>query len=336
MKGSGFLNKIGSLIFTLWLLSLVSFFLIRMIPGDPVRLMVGDRGITEESYQEIKKNLGLDKPILLQYKDYVVKLAKFDLGTSFITRVSVWEEFKEKFKATAELSFFAMLIAISVGLLLGIYAAVKRGTIIDKALMTGSVVGFSMPIFWWGLILILYVSVRWGLTPVSGRISAITDIESVTGFMLIDAWFSEEPWPAFKDALSHLILPSIVLATVPLASIARMTRSSFVDVLSEDYIRTAYSKGLSRSKVYFKHALRNALLPVVTVIGLMMGALLTGAILTETIFSWPGLGRWLLSGVESRDFPVIQAGIFLIGSLVMILNFLIDAIYKWVNPRLRV
>ncbi len=336
MKGSGFLSKIGSLLFTLWLLSLVSFFLIRMIPGDPVRLMVGDRGITEESYQEIKKNLGLDKPILFQYKDYVVKLAKFDLGTSFITRVSVWDEFKEKLKATAELSFFAMLIAISVGLLLGIYAAVKRGTIIDKALMTGSVVGFSMPIFWWGLILILYMSVRWGLTPVSGRISAITDIESVTGFMLIDAWFSDEPWAAFKDAVSHLILPSVVLATVPLASIARMTRSSFVDVLSEDYIRTAYSKGLTRSKVYFKHALRNALLPVITVIGLMMGALLTGAILTETIFSWPGLGRWLLAGVESRDFPVIQAGIFLIGSLVMILNFLIDIIYKWVNPRLRV
>ena len=154
MKGSGFLSKIGSLIFTLWLLSLVSFFLIRMIPGDPVRLMVGDRGITEESYQEIKKNLGLDKPILFQYKDYVVKLAKFDLGTAFITRVSVWDEFKEKLKATAELSFFAMLIAISVGLLLGIYAAVKRGTIIDKTLMTGSVVRFSMPIFWWGLILI--------------------------------------------------------------------------------------------------------------------------------------------------------------------------------------
>jgi len=336
MKSSGVLNKLGSLVFTLWLLSLVSFFLIRMIPGDPVRLMVGDRGITEESYQEIKKNLGLDKHILFQYKDYVVKLAKFDLGTSFITRVSVWEEFKEKLKATAELSFFAMFIAISLGLLLGIYAAVKRGTLVDKTLMTGSVVGFSMPIFWWGLILILYVSVRWGLTPVSGRLSAITDIDSVTGFMLIDAWFSEEPWLAFKDAVMHLILPSIVLATVPLASIARMTRSSFVDVLSEDYIRTAYSKGLSKSKVYFKHALRNALLPVVTVIGLMMGALLTGAILTETIFSWPGLGRWLLSAVESRDFPVIQAGIFLIGSLVMILNFLIDIVYKWVNPRLRV
>ena len=336
MQQQGILKKLGSLLFTLWLLSLVSFFLIRMIPGDPVRLMVGDRGVTEESYNEIKQNLGLDKPIIIQYTNYVGKLAQLDFGNSFITRVPVWDEFKEKLIATAELSFFAMLIAIIIGLLTGIYAASNRGTIIDKSLMTSSVVGFSMPIFWWGLVLILYFSVRWELTPVSGRISAITDIESVTGFFLIDAWFSEEPWPAFKDAVRHLILPSIVLATVPLASIARMTRSSFIDVLGEDYIRTAYSKGLTKNKVYFKHALRNALLPVITVIGLMMGALLTGAILTETIFSWPGLGRWLLAGVEARDFPVIQSGIFLIGSLVMLLNFTIDLVYKWVNPRLRV
>ena len=177
MKDFGVFGKLGSLIFTLWLLSLVSFFLIRLIPGDPVRLMVGDRGITEESYLEIKENLGLNKPIIFQYTDYVGKLITFDLGTSFITRVSVWDEFKDKFKATAELSFFAMLIAIITGLLMGIYAAVNRGNIIDKTLMTSSVVGFSMPIFWWGLILILYMSVRWELTPVSGRISAITDIE---------------------------------------------------------------------------------------------------------------------------------------------------------------
>ncbi len=336
MFSSGFIGKLGSLLFTLWILSLVSFFLIRLIPGDPVRIMVGDRGVSEESYQEIKSNLGLDKPLPVQYFVYLKKIVSFDMGTSFITRVSVWKEFKEKFVATFELSFFAMFIAVVLGLLLGIYAAVNRGNFIDKTLMTGSVVGFSMPIFWWGLILILYFSVRWELTPVSGRNSVFIDIESVTGLMLIDSLLSSEPWEAFKDSFQHLILPSVVLATVPLASIARMTRSSFIDVLSEDYIRTAYSKGLSRTQIYFKHALKNALLPVITVIGLMMGALLTGAILTETIFSWPGLGRWLLSSVESRDYPVIQAGIFLIGSLVMILNFVIDILYKWVNPRLRV
>ena len=232
------------------------------------------------------------------------------------------------------MSFCAILFALCLGLPAGIIAAVRRNSIFDHGVMGISLTGYSMPIFWWGLLLILLFSVQLGWTPVSGRISVQYFVEPVTGFLTIDALLAGD-LSAFRSALSHLILPTIVLGTVPLAVIARMTRSAMLEVLGEDYIRTARAKGLPRWRVIAIHALRNALIPVVTVIGLQVGVLFTGAILTETIFSWPGVGKWLIEGINRRDYPVLQGGTLLIGAIVMIVNLLVDVTYGLINPRIR-
>ena len=244
-------------------------------------------------------------------------------------------EFFTLFPATVELSFAAMLFAIVLGLPMGVVAAVKRGTWYDQLLMGLSVTGYSMPIFWWGLLLIMLVAEQWGLTPVSGRIDLIRfDYDTPTGFMLIDSLLSDEKG-AFLDALHHLMLPAIVLGTIPLAVIARMTRSSMLEVLSEDYVRTARAKGLSPFRVMGVHALRNALIPVTTVIGLMTGTLLAGAVLTETIFSWPGIGHYLIEAISRRDYPALQGGIMLVSAVVIVVNLLVDLTYGIINPRIR-
>jgi dipeptide transport system permease protein len=262
-----------------------------------------------------------------------------ELGTSVVSKLPVSEEFWGRFPATLELGLIALILAVAVGIPLGILAAHKRNSAWDYLIMGGSLVGYSMPIFWWGLLLILFFSVYLGWTPVSGRIDVMYEIPTWTGFLLIDTWHTalpfDEKWNAFKSALSHLILPSIAMGTIPLAVIARMTRSSMLEVIGEDYIRTARAKGLSASRVTWVHALRNALIPVITVIGLMFGGILTGAILTETIFSWPGIGKWLVKSVTSRDYPVIQGGILIIACLVVTLNLFVELIYAFVNPRIR-
>ena len=228
-----------------------------------------------------------------------------------------------------------MLFAALIGLPAGTIAAAKRGSLYDQALMGLSVTGYSMPIFWWGLLLIMFVAERWGLTPVSGRIDLIKYyFEPVTGFMTVDAWLSGQPG-AFRDALHHLVLPAIVLGTIPLAVIARMTRSAMLEVLGEDYIRTARAKGLSTFRVVGVHALRNALVTVVTVIGLQVGALLGGAILTENVFSWPGIAKWLVDSLSRRDYPALQGGVLIIATLVMAVNLLVDLLYGVLNPRIR-
>ncbi len=216
----------------------------------------------------------------------------------------------------------------------GIIAGVKRGTVFDHTVMGASLTGYSMPIFWWGLLMILFFSVHLGWTPVSGRISAFFWVEPRTGFMLIDAFISDEAG-AFKSAVSHLILPSIVLGTIPLAVVARMTRSSMLEVLNEDYVRTAKAKGLTPKRVIMVHALRNAMIPVITVIGLQTGVLLAGAILTETIFAWPGVGKWILESINRRDYPSIQGGILIISSLIILVNLGVDLLYGIINPRIR-
>jgi dipeptide transport system permease protein len=221
-----------------------------------------------------------------------------------------------------------------VGLTLGIFAAVKRGSFFDHTVMTISLAGYSMPIFWWGLLLILLVSVQLDLTPVAGRIDVLYWIDEVTGFMIIDAWLSGEEG-AVKSAFAHLILPSVVLGTIPMAVIARMTRSSMLEVLGEDYIRTARAKGLSKFQVVMKHGLRNALIPVITVIGLQVGTLLSGAILTETIFAWPGIGKWLVEAIGRRDYPVVQGGLLIIAVIIIVINLLVDVMYGVINPRVR-
>ena len=238
------------------------------------------------------------------------------------------------FPATVELSLFAMLFAVIVGLPAGVVAGVKRGTVFDHTVMGISLTGYSMPIFWWGLLLILLFSVALGWTPVSGRISALYWIDADTGFMLIDALRSDEKG-AFVSALRHLILPSVVLGTIPLAVIARMTRSAMLEVLQEDYVRTARAKGLAPWRVVLVHALRNALIPVITVIGLQTGVLLAGAILTETIFAWPGVGKWIVESIRRRDYPAVQGGILMISTLIILVNTIVDMMYGVVNPRIR-
>jgi dipeptide transport system permease protein len=314
--------------------TLLGFLLIHSIPGDPVEVRVGERGISPERLAYFRHELGLDQPLWKQFVDYQGQLLQGDLGRSVVTQESVWTEFKTFFPATLELGVCALVFAVLVGLPLGVIAAVRRGSALDYGLIGISVTGASMPIFWWGLMAVLIFSVALGWTPVSGRIDDLFYIEPRTGFLLIDTWFSDEPG-AFRSAVRHLILPAIVLGTVPLATIARMTRSAMLEVLGEDYVRTARAKGLAPGRVVVVHALRNALIPVVTVLGLQVGALLGGAILTETVFAWPGVGHWLVESVQRRDYNVLQGGTLLIATLVMLVNLGVDVLYGVLNPRLR-
>ena len=321
-------------------LTLVTFTLIRLIPGDPVEVMMGERNLDPAMHAAALERLGLNKPLYAQYFDYVTSLLQGNLGTSVVSQRSVWEEFKALFPATLELALVAMLIASVLGLIVGMIAAMRRGSIFDHGVMGISLTGYSMPIFWWGLLLIMLFSVKLGWTPVSGRIDLLYDVQPHTGFMLIDAWLAERADPginqgAWINAVKHLILPSVVLATIPLAVIARMTRSSMLEVLREDYVRTARAKGLSPLRVVVVHTLRNALIPVLTVIGLQVGTLMGGAVLTETIFSWPGIGKWLIDAISRRDYPVVQNGILLVALLVIVTNFVVDILYGVVNPRIR-
>ena len=312
----------------------LAFILIHLVPGDPVEVRMGERGVDPVRHAQLLHEMGLDRPLHQQFFSYVSDVLHGNLGISLVTHQPVLTEFLELFPATLELSICAVLLAILVGLPAGMIAAVRRGSIFDHAVMGASLTGYSMPIFWWGLLLILTFSVNLHWTPVSGRISLDYFFDTVTGLMTVDSLLSGQDG-AFRSALSHLVLPSIVLGTIPLAVIARMTRSSMLEVLSEDYIRTARAKGLSNFRVIALHALRNALIPVVTVIGLQVGTLMGGAILTETTFSWPGVGKWLVESINRRDYPALQGGVLLIASLVIAVNLFVDLLYGVLNPRIR-
>lgn len=328
------LKKLGVLIPTFFGVTLVAFVFIRMLPGDPVLLMAGERGMSEERHAALMAEFGFDKPVLVQYGIYLKQLASGDFGTSIVTRQPVIKEFFTLFPATMELSICAIIIAVLLGLPAGMIAATKRGSIFDHSVMSAALTGYSMPIFWWGLLLIIFFSGILGWTPVSGRINLLYYFEPVTGFMLIDSLLSGQEG-AFSSAVSHLILPSIVLGTIPLAVIARQTRSAMLEVLSEDYVRTARAKGLSSKRVIGLHALRNAMIPVITVIGLQVGVLFAGAILTETIFSWPGIGKWMVDSIFRRDYSAVQGGLLLIAVIVMFVNLMVDLMYGLINPQIR-
>jgi dipeptide transport system permease protein len=328
------LSRLATFVPTFIGVTLISFAFIRVLPGDPIIVMAGERGLTEERYNELVQQFGFDKPILVQYWDYLTGVLQGDLGQSFVTKRPVWDEFFALFPATLELSICAMIFAIVLGLPAGVIAAVNRGKFFDRALMSTALIGYSMPIFWWALLLIIVFSGNLGWTPVSGRIDLLYFFPPVTGFMLIDSVLSGQPG-AFRSAVSHLILPTIVLGTIPLAVIARQTRSAMLEVLGEDYIRTARAKGLPPQRINGLHALRNALIPVITVIGLSVGTLLAGAILTETIFSWPGIGKWMVDSIFRRDYPVVQGGLLLIAVIVMIVNLTVDVLYGLINPKIR-
>jgi dipeptide transport system permease protein len=319
---------------TLFAIALLLFVAIRMVPGDPIEVRTGERGIAPERHAMLLHQYGMDQPIWRQFLRYLGQLVQGDFGVSIVTSEPVLKEFLTLFPATVELALSAILFAILLGVPAGVIAAVKRGGIVDHTLMGLALTGFSMPIFWWGLLLILFVSVQLGWTPVSGRIDLVYYFEPVTGFMLIDSLLSGQEG-AFGSAVSHLILPAIVLGTIPLAIFARMTRSSMLEVLGEDYVRTARAKGLSPWRVTGLHALRNALIPVVTVIGLQIGNFLAGAVLTEYVFSWPGVGSWLIESIARRDYPVLQGGILIIASFVILVNIGVDLLYGVLNPKIR-
>ncbi|HEY0419762.1 MAG TPA: ABC transporter permease subunit [Acetobacteraceae bacterium] len=328
------LRRVALIIPTFVGVTFLSFILIRMVPGDPIEVRMGEHGIAPERLAMLRHEFGLDQPTWKQFLDYEVQVVSGGLGVSVVTREPVWKEFTTLFPATLELGVCAIGLGLIFGLPLGVVAAVKRGSAFDYGLMGLSVTGASMPIFWWGLMMILVFSVALGWTPVSGRIGAAYYVEPWSGFMLVDCWYSDDKG-ACASAAQHLILPAIVLGTHPLAVVARMTRSAMLEVLNEDYIRTARAKGLASPRVVVIHALRNALIPVVTVVGLQVGAILGGAILTETIFSWPGVGHWLIESIQRRDYPVLQGGTLLIAVLVIAVNLGGDVTYGFLNPRIR-
>ncbi|WP_062219351.1 MULTISPECIES: ABC transporter permease subunit [unclassified Aureimonas] len=328
------LARLGILVPTFLGVALVAFSFIRLLPGDPVTLMAGERGVSPERHAQLTAALGYDQPLPIQFMHYITQLFHGDFGTSIVTRRPVLTEFLTLFPATVELSLVAIFLAVLIGVPAGVFAAVKRGSWLDQTIMGTALVGYSMPIFWWGLLLIIFFSGTLGWTPVSGRISLMYFFPQVTGFMLVDSLLSGQKG-AFSSALSHLILPSIVLATIPLAVIARQTRSAMLEVLSEDYVRTARAKGLKPNRVIGIHALRNALIPVITTIGLQIGVMMAGAILTESIFSWPGIGKWMVDSVFRRDYPVVQGGLLLIALVVMVVNLVVDLLYGLINPRVR-
>lgn len=329
-----FLRRFGLLLPTFFGVTIAAFSFIRLLPGDPVLLMAGERGLSPERHAELLHQFGFDRPLWEQFFDYFIGILQGDLGHSLITKKPVLEEFFTLFPATLELSICAMIFAVTLGISAGIFAAVKRGTWYDQTVMGTALIGYSMPIFWWGLLLIILFSGILGWTPVSGRISLIYFFPQVTGFMLIDSVLSGQKG-AFSSAVSHLILPTIVLGTIPLAVIARQTRSAVLEVLGEDYVRTARAKGLSPLRVVGVHVLRNAMIPVITTIGLQVGVLLGGAILTETIFSWPGIGKWMVDSIFRRDYPSVQGGLLLIAAIVMIVNLVVDLLYGLINPKIR-
>ncbi|MEJ5081785.1 MULTISPECIES: ABC transporter permease subunit [unclassified Ochrobactrum] len=328
------LNKLLYLIPTFIGITIVAFAFVRVLPGDPVLLMAGERGVSPERHAQLLAQLGFDRPLWEQYLNYVWNLLHGDFGQSLVTKKPVIEEFFTLFPATIELAVCAIIVAILLGIPAGVLAAVKRGSWFDQGLMGISLVGYSMPIFWWALLLIIFFSGTLQWTPVSGRLSLLYYFPPVTGFMLIDSVLSGQKG-AFTSAVSHLILPTIVLATIPLAVIARQTRSAMLEVLGEDYVRTARAKGLPVRRVIGLHALRNAMIPVITTIGLQVGVLMAGAILTETIFSWPGIGKWMLDSISRRDYPVVQSGLLIIAFIIMIVNLIVDLLYGLINPRIR-
>ena len=329
------LKRLALTIPTFVALMFVTFFMLRLVPGDPIEARRGERGIDPARLEQLRHKMGLDQSTLKQFWDYAWALLHGDFGTSIVSKSPVLHEFLTLFPATVELTLCAVIFAIGFGIPAGVIAAVRRGKFFDQALMVTALTGYSMPIFWWGLVLILFFSNTLHLTPVSGRIDLIKYFyPQPTGFLLIDSVLSGQKG-AFADAVRHLILPSIVLGTVPLGAIARMTRSSMLEVLDDDYVRTARAKGLSPFRVTGIHALRNAMIPVVTAIGLQTGSLLAGAFLTETIFSWPGIGHWLVESIGRRDYPVLQGGIMLVATVVILLNVLIDMTTGLINPKLR-
>lgn len=333
LMGRYLLRRFLLIIPVLLVLTLIIFSITEMIPGDAAQTMLGEH-VTGEALRQLRSSMGLDQPWYTRYLAFVGRVATGDLGRSLMSGMSVGEEIKEKLAATMELAIFALLLAVIVGILAGFLAAWKKNSVFDYLSTIGSLVGVSMPIYWLGFLMILLFSVKLGWLPTSGRISATLQLTPVTGFYIIDTIIAGD-WKGLQDVLSHMIMPAICLATGPMAMLTRMTRSSMLEALNQDYIRTAKAKGVSTKKILFVHAFKNASIPVITVLGLQFGYLMGGAILTETVFSWPGIGNWVLQGIMARDFPVILGGTLVVSSLFIFVNLLVDVLYAFLDPRIR-
>ncbi|EHS58943.1 ABC transporter permease [Paenibacillus sp. Aloe-11] len=327
-----FLKRLAVLIPVLLGMTLIVFSIIHAIPGDPAETILGDKA-TEQSKQALREQLGLDKPWLQQYGTYLGELAHGDLGDSIRTRQPIAREMVPYLAATLELTVASMFFAVVVGMNAGIVSAWKRNSWFDYVSMVIALVGVSMPIFWLGLMEQWIFANKLHWLPSIGRMNSRDPVEAVTHLAIIDAIIGdrmEQVWTVIK----HLILPSIALGTIPMAVIARITRSSMLEVMDADYIRTARAKGLASFQVVYKHALKNAAIPVLTVVGLQTGSLLGGAVLTETIFAWPGIGRYIFEAISSRDYPVIQSGILIIAFLFVIINLIVDLLYAVLDRRI--
>ena len=314
-------------------LSLLVFLWIRALPGSPAESLLGERA-TSESIAQIRDQYGLDDPFYEQYWRYLQTIGSGDLGTSIASRRPITEEIKERFPATIELAIGAMLFATLIGIPLGFIAAKRHGSPIDHASLFLSLIGVSIPIFFLAIVLKWVFSVELGWLPSIGRQDVLIEAEHPTNFYILDGIVTRN-WEATWDAIQHLILPAIALGSIPLAIIARITRASVLDVQNEDYVRTARAKGISARTVDSRHVLRNAMLPISTIVGLQVGLLLSGAILTETVFAWPGIGTWLQAAIENRDYPVIQGGVLFVAIVVVFVNLIVDVSYGLLNPRIR-
>nr|MBC8234300.1 ABC transporter permease [bacterium] len=328
-------KRLFSIFVSLLGVSVIVFFMVRLT-GDPTTRILGQHP-SPEAEAELRQKWGLDRPLPVQYLRLLWNLMRLDLGRSYRTHASVADDIKEHFPATAELTIASMIFATSLGIIAGVIAATRRGTIFDYSSMFGSLVGVSMPIFWLAMTLIIIFAFGLGIFPISGRIGSdiYPPLTTRTNFYIIDSIVSGN-FAAFASTIWHLLLPAITLGTVPLAIVARMTRSSLLEVMNADYVRTARAKGLAENVVILKHALKNSIIPVITVLGLEFGYLMGGAVMTETIFAWPGIGKWLYDALGARDMMQIQGGVLFIAALFMLVNLIVDMLYAYFDPRIRI
>jgi peptide/nickel transport system permease protein len=343
------IQRLLSLVPTILGVTLAVFLLLRLIPGDPAVAMLGEHA-AQENVERIREQLGLNRPMFLdrealergdvraffdsQYLRYLGRLARADLGNSIHRRVAIAEELRSRFPATMELAMLSMLLAVVIGVPVGIVSAARRASLVDSVSMVGALVGVSMPIFWLGLMEIMLFAVILNWLPSGGRLDHATEVTRITNMVLVDSILTGNV-AALVDALKHLAMPTIALSTIPMAIIARMTRSSMLEVLRQDYIRTAHAKGLREVIVLARHALKNAFLPVITIIGIQTSSLMAGAVLTETIFSWPGIGKWVYDAILGRDYPIVQSGTLLITIVIVAVNLIVDLSYAFLDPRIQ-
>ncbi len=331
--GKYILRRLLLLVPVLFGVSLATFVVMHSFTTDPATIILGEHATTDR-IEALREELGLNKPIYVQFYDYMKNTVRGDLGKSVITKTSISTELVKRFPATVELAVSAVCIATVLGLVLGVVSAVRQNSVYDYGAMTVALLGVSMPIFWLGLMMIILFSVTLGWLPASGRISIGMVPDDITGLYLVDALLTGN-MESFRDAFRHLIMPALALGSYSTAIIARMTRATMLETIRQDYIRTARAKGLREGAVIVKHALRNALIPIVTVIGLQMGALLGGAVLTETVFSWPGIGSYVVEGILVSDYPRVQGAVLLIGTVFVLVNLIVDIIYGYLDPRIQ-